>query len=607
VLSYFCCACVAQPRSFSYQDTMASAATGCMSPRRKHPFKGRTVATINDLSRDEQWYLYQKTKRLKEAVKNGEDLTPFRLKNTEAAVYTIFMEDSTRTKESFRNAAEFHGTKVNMFDTKSSSFQKNETITDTIKMLAGYSIGQSIFVIRSKIEGVCRWLEEAIADYCKLRGYPQASFINGGDGRHEHPTQELLDEFSFLECNNWETSSIHLALIGDLFHGRTVHSKADGLRLYNDVHVDLIAPPDLAMPKLYDDRMVGAGFKVRRFASIEEYLSQPNVAKIWYFTRLQLERMGDKVLSRSAELRQAVSMRHEFVEKLPANTRFFHPLPRDARFPTLPFWLDNTEHNAWDQQSQNGYFTRIILLGMLGGLFGEDFEARIENSPASPSLQCRKDFTTPPLQESNLQQAADFIKKIQIPDEQKKEAGSVDAGLVPITNGAVIDHIAEGQAPDAIWRLVYKVRTILQLNGVGGQGVFRTPVTDKMRGLISVPDVDIQTWDRSMLKKLAAVAPGSTLNLVRDGIVYEKYCLQVPPRIYGFSDISCKNTACVCYPSNGQHEVKPYFQRSEERDQILDSSNDGSGNRWAFTCRYCEQLHSFADIWDSNLHVFADA
>eukprot|EP00438_Fugacium_kawagutii_P001306 Skav226290 [mRNA] locus=scaffold3301:190912:193577:+ [translate_table: standard] len=117
---------------------------------KKHPFQGRTIAIVNDLSLDEQWYVYHKTRELKEAIRTGENLDQFRLQNREAAVYTIFMEDSTRTKESFRNAAEFHGLKVNVFDAKTSSFQKNETITDTIKMLCGYSTGQSLFVIRSK-------------------------------------------------------------------------------------------------------------------------------------------------------------------------------------------------------------------------------------------------------------------------------------------------------------------------------------------------------------------------------------------------------------------------------------------------------------------------
>merc|ERR1719171_3208554 len=135
--------------------------------------------------------------------------------------------------------------------------------------------------------------------------------------------------------------------------------------------------------------MVSQGFQVRKFSSIEEYLAQDKVASIWYFTRLQLERMGEKVLSKQMELRQAVSMRREFIDKLPPNTKFFHPLPRDAKYPTLPFWLDDTDFNGWDKQSQNGYFTRIVLLGMLGGLFGDDFKQNARPGvppPMSPAM-----------------------------------------------------------------------------------------------------------------------------------------------------------------------------------------------------------------------------
>merc|ERR550537_1533477 len=87
------------------------------------------------------------------------------------------------------------------------------------------------------------------------------------------------------------------------------------------------------------------------------------------------------------DLRKAVTMQREFMDKLQPGTKFFHPLPRDARYPTLPFWLDNTEFNGWDQQSQNGYFTRIVLLGMLGGHFGDDFQleaAKLERQTSPP-------------------------------------------------------------------------------------------------------------------------------------------------------------------------------------------------------------------------------
>ena len=134
----------------------------------------------------------------------------FRETDKDKCVYLFFQEDSTRTKESFRNAALFHGAKVNVFDAASSSLNKGETITDTIKMLVGYSVGQTVFVIRSPWEGVQKWLDISISRYCKEHKMPRPSFINAGDGKHEHPTQELLDEFTFLEQNNWNTDKIHI-------------------------------------------------------------------------------------------------------------------------------------------------------------------------------------------------------------------------------------------------------------------------------------------------------------------------------------------------------------------------------------------------------------
>merc|ERR550525_1713080 len=105
-------------------------------------------------------------------------------------------------------------------------------------------------------------------------------------------------------------------------------------------------------------------------------------------------------------------MQREFMAKLPPRTKFFHPLPRDARFPTLPFWLDATEFNGWDQQSQNGYFTRIILLGMLSGLFGDDFEddqSEHSQETSSPRLSLSGFSDMPP-----IQAAWDFIQEVPL-------------------------------------------------------------------------------------------------------------------------------------------------------------------------------------------------
>jgi aspartate carbamoyltransferase len=98
-------------------------------------------------------------------------------------------------------------------------------------------------------------------------------FINAGDGKHEHPTQEMLDEFTFLEQNNWDTSSIHIALVGDLLHGRTVHSKVDGLKIFDTVRVDCIAPSEIAMPETYIHMMKTNGYEIRLFSSLDAYFA----------------------------------------------------------------------------------------------------------------------------------------------------------------------------------------------------------------------------------------------------------------------------------------------------------------------------------------------
>ena len=305
---------------------------------RNGPFKGRTVAVVNDLSLDEQRYLFRKAGEVKRAVLSGDEASDFRLNDNDYSVYLIFMEDSTRTRESFRNAAKFLGARTNLFDTATSSFNKNESMSDAVKMLFGYA-DESCFVIRSRLEGVCRWLDDSVGRFADLNGRPRPSFLNAGDGKHEHPTQEFLDEYSFLEQLGGHDERIHIVLTGDLYHGRTVHSKADGLRLFHDVEVDLVAPEPLAMPAAYVQRMRDNGFRVSSYESLDEYLTSGKVAPIWYFTRLQLERMGEAVLEKAPALRKTVTFRKDMLGLLPGDAVSIIPCRATARLrPTLLSW-----------------------------------------------------------------------------------------------------------------------------------------------------------------------------------------------------------------------------------------------------------------------------
>jgi len=84
------------------------------------------------------------------------------------------------------------------------------------------------------------------------------------------------------------------------------------------------------------------------------------------------------------------------------------------------------------------------------------------------------------------------------------------------------------------------------------------------------------------LKMLAAIAPGCTLNMVKNSRVTKKYRLHMPPRIYNIEAISCKNENCISFPNHFE-QVRQEFYRSE------------TGK---FVCRFCERPHNFGEIWD---------
>ncbi|OQX29429.1 MAG: aspartate carbamoyltransferase [Spirochaeta sp. LUC14_002_19_P3] len=524
----------------------------------KHPFRGRSIAVSADLSVDEQRYLYQKTREFKEAWTHGGDLSPFRIEDPQLSVYLMFFEDSTRTKESFRNAAQFHNVAVNIFDAKNSSITKSESIVDTIKMLFGYS-QRSIFILRTRMEGVCRALQEELGRYAEQIGREAPVFINGGDGRHEHPTQEYLDEFTFLEQRQWDDSHIHLALIGDLLHGRTVHSKVDGLKAFKEVKVDLVAPLELALPDYYEKRMKANGFEVEKYESLDKYMASGKLSDCWYFTRLQLERMGEEILKKEFQLRKAVTFDQKWTKLIQDGTRFYHPLPRHREKSVIPTFLDRTPLNGWDGQSINGYFTRTIELAICAGWLGSDFSGRgLPEETRDESFIHEEPVT-------RITQVQDRFK----------------VGIKPVDNGVVIDHIAKGYSPEEIWHRIDKIRRILNLNCGSSHGVFHSEQSDKtFKGIISLPDVmRIEKYD---LKKLAAVSPGCTVNIISKQSVKEKYRLSMPPQIFKFEEISCKNPECVTFPAACQH-VPPFFYNSGEK---------------IFTCRYCGKDHEYREIWD---------
>ncbi|ACJ76020.1 bifunctional aspartate carbamoyltransferase catalytic subunit/aspartate carbamoyltransferase regulatory subunit [Thermosipho africanus H17ap60334] len=523
----------------------------------KNDFLGRSLTVIEDFSVDEQMFLYAQTRKLKKLWKEKSDISEFQIKKN-VGIYIVFVEPSTRTKESFINAARFHkNAKVNIFDSEHSSFNKKESYLDTFNMLTGYS-DYSIFVLRTRLEGTCKYLDEKVSEFAERHGVEKPAFINAGDGKHEHPTQELLDEYTFLEQMDFDNSFIHIALVGDLLHGRTVHSKVNGLKIFKNVLVDLIAPEEISMPPHYIKKMKENGFEVRIFDSIESYLkSTDKVAKIWYFTRLQLERMGEDILEKEHVLRKSVTFRKEFLEYIPQDVKFYHPLPRHKIYPTIPTFLDNLPLNGWEQQAINGYWTRTVLLSMLGGALKANFDTSFNP------------------QEND----EDFIIPAPIVNGTKGVSKEGKRGIKPIENGTVIDHIAKGKDKDKIFETIVKIRKILKLFDLdSADGIFKSE-NGEFKGYISLPN---RYLSKKEIKMLSAISPNTTVNIIKNSRVVEKYRIFLPPFIYGFSELRCKNENCITNPVNGEN-AEAFFIRNNEGELV---------------CKYCETPHSFEEIWN---------
>ena len=312
------------------------------------------------------------------------------------------------------------------------------------------------------------------------------------------------------------------------------------------------------MPESYIEKMKENGFDVSLYPSIEEYLKSGKIAKLWYFTRPQLERMGERILQKQDILREAITFRKDFLPYLLSDTKFYHPLPRHKEHPTIPTWLDKTSLNGWERQAINGMYCRMVLLSLIAGKIGDDY------------------VPVPGEHDSDLR-TEEYI--IQVEPNGSKKDKNYSEGVRPISDGIVIDHICKGDEPGEIRSHMRLISSVLGLDdGKGGEWI-STGSDGRYKGIIFRPGA--RKLERRDLKRLAAVAPHCTLNIIKDGRVVEKYRTHMPPRIYNFDDLSCQNDACISNPVNGEGVPASFYR-----------TPDGH-----FACAYCGRFQSFKEIW----------
>lgn len=228
-----------------------------------------SLITVEHLRKDVLHKLFNLAHDLKLLVSNEKDLTSL-LRGK--VVAEMFFEPSTRTQCSFTAAVQRLGGSVIYMDQQHSSVKKGETLEDSVRMMSAYS---DLIVIRHPEPGAAELAS-------KVASVP---LVNAGDGTGEHPTQALLDIFTIRE-EIGTVNGITVTMVGDLKHGRTVHSLAKLLKLYR-VTIRYVSPDFLRMPADIVESLKKSGVHQEEFESLEDALADTDVL---YMTRIQKER-----------------------------------------------------------------------------------------------------------------------------------------------------------------------------------------------------------------------------------------------------------------------------------------------------------------------------
>jgi aspartate carbamoyltransferase catalytic subunit len=301
----------------------------------------RDIIAINDLNRAEIELILDQASCYEEMLKLKE--RPRVLAGRILA--TLFFEPSTRTRLSFESAMyRLGGSVISTPDGRqTSSAVKGETIADTIRTINGYA-------------DVIAQRHPAIGSAHEAAQYSEIPVINAGDGAGEHPTQALLDLYTIVK-ERGTVDGLNVMLVGDLKHGRTVHSLLEALSMW-DTKITLVSPDELRMPADLLKKLTANGAQIYETDDMETAARE---ADVLYMTRIQKERFADQADYEALKGKYIVDS--DFMVRN-TNLTIMHPLPRvDEITPDV----DHFENAAYFRQTQNGLYVRMAVLAMVLG------------------------------------------------------------------------------------------------------------------------------------------------------------------------------------------------------------------------------------------------
>src|SRR5213595_1385703 len=292
----------------------------------------RHLISIADLTRDDVERLLATARTFERSLEREMKKLPTLRGRT---VVNVFYESSTRTSSSFELAAKRLSADTMSIKASGSSVDKGESLKDTALTLGAYD--PDVIVIRHPQIGAPQLVARATA----------AHIVNAGDGKHQHPTQALLDLYTLKE-EFGRIDGLHVAIVGDVLHSRVARSLIQALGLMG-AHVTLVAPPAL-LPRQIEAMGCATTTDIAAIGA----------ADVVYVLRMQQERMAEGA-NYVPSLREYTARWGITPERIRPGQKVMHPGPMNRGVEIDPRVADAADALI-EQQVRSGLVVRMAVL-----------------------------------------------------------------------------------------------------------------------------------------------------------------------------------------------------------------------------------------------------
>jgi aspartate carbamoyltransferase catalytic subunit len=296
----------------------------------------RHLLSIEDLTRDDIERVLSVAESFAEVVERDIKKVPTLRGRT---IVNLFYESSTRTSSSFELAAKRLSADVVSVKAAGSAFDKGESLKDTVATLTAYD--PAAIVIRAPWAGAATFIAR----------YSSASVVNAGDGKHEHPSQALLDVYT-LKRRIGSLDGLRIWIVGDVLHSRVARSNVLAFTRMG-AEVTICGPPTL-IPR--DAETLGC--------RVAYDLAGMGEADVVYALRMQRERMSDALVP---SLREYVACYQIDGRRLEPRQLLMHPGPVNRGVELAAEVIDSPQALIVDQVASGLVVRMAILYELLSG------------------------------------------------------------------------------------------------------------------------------------------------------------------------------------------------------------------------------------------------